>query len=448
MKHASEHLLSVYALDPALVPRRAAVEAHLGDCTACRARLEEIRAFDASLREPEAWSAAAPEAGARGEELRAFVLRAEEEDAAAVALLKRFEHPDAAANFVWENVPRRAEYQTGGVARRLCRMANGMCERRPLYALSLAEAATRIAALLPDATYPRHTVHELRGEAWKEQANAFRYLGRFPEALNALDRAEEEYRKLPLEGVGIVAVQYVRAYVLFEQDQFDVAEKLAGESAVGALHLGDSERFMRARHLQGEILYEQRQFAEAAEIFAIIMAYGENHSNALWIARESLTLGQCQIELRSLVEASKLLHRALRLFTDLKFPSEVTRSNWGIARLNFLEGRTTEATHRLRTAIQELTRLGMLTDAALAAVDLSEMLHSLGRTREVPMLLTGVVRTFTAAGKLTGALTALAYLKKAATAREIASTAFPCVRRFIVRTERQQDLIFTPPPAP
>lgn len=447
MEHPSERRLGLLALDPALGPERDAIEAHLAACGACRDALEEIRAHDRTLREPDTWAAATKNADARAQELRAFFLRATEEDAAAVALLKGFEDPEAATNFVWEDVARKPEYRTGGVARRLCTLANGMCERQPLYALSLAEAATRIADLLPDASYPRTTIHELRGEARKEQANAFRFLGRFGDALEALDAAEEEYRSLPLEGVGIVAVQYVRAYVLYEQEQLDTAEVLAHQSAMGALHLGDTDRFMRARHLQGEILYERRSFKDAAAMFASILTYGEQWGDALWIARESLTLGQCHIELGSLSDASMLLHRALRLFSDLRLAPEVTRTGWAIARLYFADGKAAEAAYRLRTAIQELTRFGMFTDAGIAAVDLAEMLHTLARTREIPRLLAGVVQTFTAAGKLTGALTALAYLKDAAMSGQIVPSAFPHVRRFLARAERQPDLLFAPPAA-
>jgi tetratricopeptide (TPR) repeat protein len=445
MEHPGERCLGLYALDPALVAGRDALEAHLAACGACRAALEEIRAWDRTLREPDTWAAAAQNADVRAQELRAFVLRAAAEDAAAVALLKDFEDPEAATSFVWEDVARKPEYQTGGVARRLCTLANGMCERQPLYALSLAEAATRIADLLPDASYPRTTIHELRGEARKEQANAFRFLGRFADALKALDAAEEEYGMLPLEGVGIVAVQFVRASVLHEQDQLDAAEALARQSAAGAQHLGETDRFMRARHLQGEILYERRLFTDAAAIFAGILSYGEQRDDVLWIARESLTLGHCYIELRSLPEASRLLHRALRLFENLDLPPEVTRTRWALARLYFAEGKAAEATYRLRTAIQELARFGILTDAAIAAVDLAEMLHTLGRTREIPKLLAGVVQTFTAAGKITGALTALAYLKDAAAAGQIIPAAFPHVRRFLTRAERRPELLFAPP---
>jgi tetratricopeptide (TPR) repeat protein len=445
MKHPVEQLLGLYALSPGLVRDAAALEAHLSVCDACRSQLAEIRADDAALREPETWLAAA--GIAPDDELRAFDTRAGGEDAAALELLRPFESPEAAAHFVWEDVTRKPEFRTGGVARRLCKLANGMCERQPLYALSLAEAATRIAALLPDTSYPRGTIHELRGEAWKEQANAFRYLGRFTDAHTALDAAEEEYCQLPVEGVGLVAVQYVRAYVLYEQEQLDAAEALAYQSAAGALQLGETDRYTRALHLQGEILYERRSFAEAAAIFASILDYGERRKEMVWVARESINLGQCHLELRRLPEASRLLHRALRLFTDLRLESEVTRTGWAIGRLLFAEGNSREATQRLREAIRELSRSGMLTDAALAAIDLAEMLTVLGRVREIPKVLSGVVQTFTAAGKLTGALTALAYLKDAATAGRIAPAMFPHVRRFLVRAERQPELLFLPPPA-
>jgi hypothetical protein len=47
---------------------------------------------------------------------------------------------------------------------------------------------------------------------------------------------------------------------------------------------------------------------------------------------------------------------------------------------------------------------------------------------------------------LTGALTALAYLKDAAAAGHIIASAFPQVRRFLARVERQPNLLFVRPP--
>jgi tetratricopeptide (TPR) repeat protein len=447
MKHVSESVLGFLALDPALVPDRAGVEQHLQSCAECRATLDEIRQFDEALAEPGPWDAAGAEReDTKGDELRLFVTRFAQEDAAAIELLKDFEDPAAAAHFVWEDIPARTAYQTGGVARRLCKLANGMVERQPLYALALAEAATRLAAILPGGRYPRGTVHELRGEAWKEQANAFYRLGRFQDALDALTNAETEYRRLPHEGIGIVAVQYVRAGVLYEQDQFDAAETLAQQSAAGALHLGDTERYMRARHRQGEIRFYRQEFAAAAEVFASVLAYGEERQSSIWIARESLNVGRCYVELGRLDDASPLLHRALRVFGELGLTTEVTKTNWAIARLLFLQGHTREAIYRLGAAIRDLSGRGMLTDAAIAAVHLAEMLSAVGRTREIPKLLSGVVQTFTAAGRLSGALAALAYLREATVAGPVEPAVFSYVSRFLTKADHQPELLFAPPP--
>jgi hypothetical protein len=100
---------------------------------------------------------------------------------------------------------------------------------------------------------------------------------------------------------------------------------------------------------------------------------------------------------------------------------------------------------RLREAIRDLTSEGILTDAALAAVHLAEMLDATDRRREIPMLLDGVVKTFIDAGKLSGALAALAYLKQAAVHSGTPPALFAYVRKFIARAERQPELVFVPP---
>src|ERR1019366_4545180 len=258
--------------------------------------------------------------------------------------------------------PNKPEYRTGGVARLLCKRANGMCTRKPLYALALAEAAVRISEDLPDASYPRATIHELRGEAWKEQANALYYLGRFDDALAALACAEFEYHQLPHEGLGLVAVKYVRACILSEQEQLVAADQLARESAEVALHLGSTDRCMRALHLQGEIRRRRGDLPGAIELFERVLRYGEETSDRAWIARETRALGICLIELMNPVEASRHLRASLRLCTGLGSAVEVTRTQWAISRLTFLQGNPDEAVRRLRGVVAELMSEGMLTD--------------------------------------------------------------------------------------
>jgi tetratricopeptide (TPR) repeat protein len=447
-RHLTEAVLGLYALQPTLVPNRADVELHLAVCNDCRTALGAIRTFDAALADVDTWSAVPDDTSVSVavESLRAFASRAAEEDRDALVLFAEYDEPDAAPRFAWADIPSKPKYRTGGIARLLCKRANGMCTRKPLYALALAEAAVRISADLPDATYPRATIHELRGEAWKEQANALVSLGRFDEALDALANAEGEYRQLPHEGLGLIAITYVRATILYEQEQLDAAGQLARESADAAMHLGSTDRCMRALHLQGEILRRCGDLPGAIELFASVLRYGEEISDQRWIARERRALGVCHLELMNPAEASRHLYTSFRLCTEMNSAVEVTLTQWAIARLIFLQGNPEEAVRRLRGVVGELTNQSMLTDAALAAVHLAEILHATDRTREIPRLLSGVVQTFVSAGMLSGALAALSYLKEASTAGTMTPATFSYVRQFIARAERQPAMPFAPPP--
>ena len=447
MEHVTDNVLARYALDPLLVRSREEVDGHLLACEDCQSKLADIRLFDEGLTDADTWRGLEEddEASRRFGELRQLAATVASEDTEAKELLAEFDDAPA-ARFVWADLPGRTEFHTGGVVRLLCKKANGMCERDPRYALALADVAIAIAAILGGENYPSTALHDWRGEAWKERANALHHLGQFRDALNALDQAEAEYDHVYHSGMGHVAVLYVRAAVLYEQEDYGSAERLIGLSVAAALHLGAVDRFMRARHLLGQIHFTKGEIKAAAALFGSILRYGEGISSPVWIARESLTLGNCYLELGALQESRNHLQAGLGQFTALGFDTEVTRTQWAIARLSFAEGAQREGIQRLRQCIAELTRHYVFTDAAIAAVHLAEMLHIVGRDREIPALLNGVVQTFTQAGKVTGALTALAFLKEAATAGRLTKALASHVRRFLSRTDHQPDLLFTPPP--
>ena len=88
----------------------------------------------------------------------------------------------------------------------------------------------------------------------------------------------------------------------------------------------------------------------------------------------------------------------------------------------------------------------MVTDAALAGLDVADGLLGLKRTHEIIEFAAHLFRVFTDAGMLTGALTAIAYIKEAAAAGTLTPTDLDAVRRFLRRAERQPDLLFLPPP--
>jgi len=404
-----------------------------------------VKRFDEGLADAEAWPGETDDASSeRFGELRRLAAKVAEEDAEAQELLAEFDDAPA-VTFVWADLPSDPDYHTAGVARALCRRASAMCDRDPRYALELADAAVLITAQLPCESYPTTALHEWRGEAWKQKAAALFCLGRFAETLEALDDAEAEYDQFPHSGIGHVAVLYIRASVLYEQEDYDAAARLLDRSAAAALHLGEIDRYMAALHMRGSIHYDKREFRTAAALFAAILRFGEQTNSGAWIARECLTLGHCYVELGELSEARRYLETALRQFTALRFDTEVVRTQWALGRLMFAEAKHVQAIHTLRRCVTDLTRLQMLTDAAIAAVRLAEMLHAIGRNRDIRQLLNGVVQTFTHAGKLTGALTALAYLKEAAVSGRLTNALTSHVCRYLGRVDRQPALLFSPP---
>lgn len=446
MKHPTEHQIGMYVLDPA----RAAddVRQHISECGECRQIADDIRAFESELANPANWDGLEPaeeESGA-AEELRAFEMRFQTEYAEAVEVLKEYEKRESAARFAAYGVANLPQLQTPGAVRRLCELANDTCERHPLYALTLAEAAVAISSRLPANACAGDAIHDLRGEAWKEVANALRYLGRFPEALRALDAADEQFARLSHRGVGPMAVKYVRGWVLLEQDALDDAERLAEAAAADALRLGDRPRAMSSRHLLGIVKFERRQYEAAINHFEELLRAAEESRDEEWIALESLAIGSCWIERGDGGQASVILERALTIYARQRNAPQMSRTRWAMARALFQQGAVLDATNTLRAVVRELGSSGLLTDSAAAAVDLAEMLLAIGRSHEVVKLLTGVTQTFTRAGKLSGALAALAFLKDAAAAGVVHPGAVAHVRRFIRRTERQPDLLFAPPP--
>ena len=316
---------------------------------------------------------------------------------------------------------------------------------RPRYALVLAESAIAIAAELSESKYSAAALHEWRGEAWKEQANALYHLGRFDEAWTAIGHAELEYGGLKHAGIGQVAVMYIRALVLYDKEEYEEAARLAELSAAAALHLGSVDRYMRAQHLHGMIRYRNNDIPGAVERFTEVLRYGEEQRSAPWIGRESLTLGNCHLLLGNLRDARDYLLTALRTFKSVRFDAEIARTELGFARLLFAEGARNDAIVRMRKCISDLVSFGMATDAAIAAVYLAEMMDATGRRKEIPKVLTGVVQTLARAGKITTALTALAYLRETAKRGSITPEVGAHVRQFIGRTEYQHELLFIPP---
>jgi len=446
VSHPSEDDLARYAFDPDSVENPSGVAMHLAMCSDCSALLRLIETVDAGLADEEAWelSEATRSLGSLDQTLHDLVSRIADEDEEAERLLKPLlSNPVALARM---NLADKPKYRTGGVVRQLVAAARGALEREPLEALVFADAAVEIAETLPDDAYPTSAVFDLRGTAWTQRANALRLLGRFDEALSALDRATEAFHHAPHVPIGIATVQYVRAIVYYERGELEAAFTMLEEVAKEFKELGDIDRLMRARHVQANVRFQQGNIVAARAMYEEVLRYGQAERDLSWIARESNTLGRCALELGDRAAARKYFEEAIEGFRRLHMAIEVIRAEWGLALLALAEGRARDAVTQLRDIQRRFTEQGVFIDGALAALDSMDGLYALNEIQEIAALASQLITTFTNAGMLTSALTAFAYLREAAALKAISPKVIDHVRRFIRRIEREPSLLFAPPP--
>lgn len=437
-RHIPEPDLALLASDPdAVAPDwTREIHTHLGRCVDCA---EAFDAFVVAFAGEDDEAFLASEGSAAAMEYGARVAR---EDADADELLREyFAEPEKAA---WRNLAAQRKYVHGGVARRLAQRAFDLSMREPLDALTFADAAIAVAEAIPEDAYPKNVVHDLRGRAWKERANALNELGEPAAALDALDHAERAYKRVASNTLGRANVAFVRSrayYCLERLPEADCEMRIAEE----LYHrLGDVERGTKAMFARGNIKYEAREFSVAATLFRRVIAYGEIEQNQRWVASGSYALGNCVLETGDIESAAVLFSTAIGICrrTEQEF---LTYAEWGMARVLLARGLFRESLRSLNAVHAQFAKRGVVLDAATAAMDAMDAMVALGMFKQVGDLARSVFKTFTAAGILTSALTALSFIQSAAGEERLTREQVHTIRSFMKGLEREPNLIFLPP---
>ncbi len=446
MTHIDDDALQEYAADVhGTLPGRPEIEAHLNVCLHCRTRLGSSDMFLETIASPEAWETAEAAVDAEGDRQRlvAFAARVQHEYAEAEARLAPFlKNPLA---FLRMRVERRQEYRTAGAVRLLVEAAHASCEREPMHARNIAEAAVAIADQLPLAEYPAPVLFMLHGLAWKERANAMRFIGEYQEAIVSLDRSEREFQRLPMRSIELGNIAYTRAVVLTYMDRLDEAERFAAESAGLFAAFGDTERWLLSTAAQAAILYYRSDYTAALAIFERLLKVAEADNNPMETARNSSNVGVCCVQIGNTARAAGCLLVAHRIFVELQNKPELVRIERWLGVLSRVGGNVTDSVVRLRSARTEFDRLGLLYDAGLATIDLVESLIVAGQTSEIPKLCSEAMRYIRRAGNRRQALIAAAYLKEAAGLHQLTLPKVEHVRKFVQRLDARPSLRFEPP---
>jgi tetratricopeptide (TPR) repeat protein len=442
MRHYTDDDLLWFALQPG-----SDVAAHLEECVDCSARYRDVERFDEALSSAGAWT---HPRNLRDREdpnrahLREAASRLAEETAAAERSLGHL-----IANplpFIWKDVSRKRGFRTAGAVHVLCAAANNACERDPLHALNLADAAVAIATSFNDAEhYLGINVHQLLGHALKERANALRYLGRLPAALDTLDHAKRAYERANANPYDLAVLLYTRGAVFSRLARPFEAEQCADEAAAIFELTGDRVRYLHARMLRATVRYWRQDFAGARDDYRALLARAQDEGDDLLAARLSSAAANCDLDLGDAKAAEPTLIQALRVFERMGMETEVARTRWALAHALLVEGRFESAIAKLRASRLEATRLGLTNVAAYITLDLVEALVATdAKLPEVQKLCRELFTTFKASGMVNEALTALAYLREATRARSVTPEKVRHVRRFLLRLEDQPTLCFDP----
>lgn len=432
MSHYTEDELSAYALRPEAIHDRESVEQHVASCRECKDALEVIEAFDIALHDPLPWEVA--EAMPVRREAPRELLDQARALASADAHARELVMPlvDSAIRFREARIDEDPRFFTLAVIRQLCKVANGMHERQPQFGLVLADTALSIAEKLPETARAKAAWYV--GTAWKERANALRYLGRFRDAEEALDRAEAAFEGDDhVEPFDLAIVAYVRATVYVEMERFADAAQLARDAAVVFQIYGDKQRYLSARVVEACSFYCVDRYAEALPIFESV-ALEARAAKETWMLGVALAnAASCYTRLGGFEKAFAYYADALAVVTDRDVPTDRARILWALAALKVESGQYEEGIPELELAHTQLVSLGLMNDAALATLDLIAGFIAIGDTDRVPELCRSVAATFAAEGLSRSAKKALAYLNETVGSGNAAPDAVRHVRTYLAR---------------
>jgi tetratricopeptide (TPR) repeat protein len=409
VKHYDEETLSRYGLDRKLVPDADAIATHLDGCETCRDSFTLLMEIDEAMRDPRTWANVDTLRGrsARVEEALALKARIDAEDAAAARLLS----PLLGSPLRFRNaaIPRNPKAQTAGVVRYLCAAANERHEKRPELSLELTLCAHAVALELgetPSASKRFCTALSLR-----ERANALRYLGRFADALQALDSAESLFDETPATDPYDVAIVWlIRATVFMETERLEDARSLSRRAARVLRTYGDRSRELASLLIEATCLHFAGRNGEAAKAYERVAAKARAGGDRNLLARALNDAANAYLDLERFQDAERALIEALVVFDELDLATEKARVAWSLALILVRRGDLEAGAQRLEAVRAELEGLNLVNDHALATLDWAAARLASGEASGVAEACKRIVMRFESEGMMKSARMALAHL--------------------------------------
>ncbi|MDP9194482.1 MAG: tetratricopeptide repeat protein [Acidobacteriota bacterium] len=323
----------------------------------------------------------------------------------------------------WPALRERRDLHTSGALERLGHEIEKRLDTDPREALAIAELAASIAdALLPGA-YPAIILAQLRAHASRDHGQALSYLGRYDDALRALDRAEEQFQQFGTLGHDRAMVRFCRATLLQHLRRFDEARTILDECRHVFQSHGDTQSYAKCTLATGNLLVRKGDYRAAREVLAG-MPFGNQPG---YDAIAHLALGWCAIHLADAAEALWRFTEAERLFQKLGRTHPTVRAAYGVGSALLHLGRLDEAITHLQSVRGRFLADNLIEEAGLSGLEIVEAQLLLNKTAEAKPLAARLVQEFSDAGLNRRAVAALAYLNEAIAA----SSATPDIVRSV-----------------
>ncbi|MEO8216780.1 MAG: hypothetical protein ABI718_06835 [Acidobacteriota bacterium] len=450
--HYDEETLLSFLENAERAPYRDDLEEHLESCGSCENLLGSIREFFQAMNDPGVWDSEEPELmeaepdPVKLQQFLAHSYRLSEEEAKAEEIIPAL----LAKPATWwrTEIMKTPALRTAASIRKLADEAKCLLESSPKDALELATAISDAAEMIALDSYTSSTVFQLRGLCWKERANALRYLGRYREALKALDQADACYSHSAASHFDLAIVAYVRGTLLYEMERIPEALALSQMAADTFLMFGDTTRYTHARMLEGAIHFQKAEFAEARDVWTALLKGAREAEDLTTLASLFSNVGTCYVELGEFDTAGTYLLQSMLLYKDLGLEVARVRTQWALGQMLLKSGKIAEGLDRIGKSRSEFQFLGNSLDAGLAALDMVEACLASDRSAEAQSLCADLSEVFTAAGMTTNAMTAMAYLHEAVETNKATPRLVRHVRQFMEDFPQQPTRLFAPPPVP
>jgi tetratricopeptide (TPR) repeat protein len=254
---------------------------------------------------------------------------------------------------------------------RLIALAHDALSRDPNRAVWISRLAIRTAVAAID-----------RGDAWREYAAALLEVGDYEDAQAAVERARRMYRAAGGAEHNEAVLGAVEGRILHELGDSLRGLRRIDESARTLLRLNDKKTYVRVRSIYAVVLFNLCRYREAADTYAEMV----NDYDTETLAHAVLMIGRCAVKLGEIERARQCFETALEMFEDLGLRPEIPRVRKGIAEILVAHGRVHEAISEMYKARAEFLGMELPVLAALVALDIVELLLTVGRTSEIELL--------------------------------------------------------------